>query len=81
MHSTRLLSVRGNPSRKSAKKACLVSGASSSSSSGAETGDSDSDGDTEMLLNTSSQNRYGAPISGQLVPPFTAKKDIIDCLV
>ena len=62
-------------SKKSGKKSHLASSVSSSSQSSAESSDSDSDGDTEALLSTSSQKRCGAPKSGQLVPPFTAKKE------
>ena len=62
-------------SRKSRKKSCLALSVSSSSQSSAESSDSDSDGDTESLLSTSSQKRCGAPRSGRLVLPFTAKKE------
>ena len=54
-------------------KSGLISSVSSPSQLSAEP--SDSDRDTEVLLNTSSQSRWGAPKSGQLVPPFTAKKE------
>ena len=48
---------------------------SSSSQSSVETSDSDSEGDTEALLSMSSKKRCGAPRSGQLVLPFTAKRE------
>ena len=60
---------------KSGKKSCFAMDVSSSSQSSVETSDSDSEGDTEALLSTSSQKRYGAPRSGQLVQPFTAKRE------
>ena len=62
-------------SKKSVKKSHLVPSVSSPSKSSVESSDSDSDGDTEALLSTSSQSRQGAPKSGQLVPPFMAKKE------
>ena len=48
-------------SKKSVKKSHLASPISSPSQLSAESGDSD--GDTEALLSTSSQSRWGAPNS------------------
>ena len=61
--------------RKSGKKSRFAVDVTSSSQSSGETSDSDSEGDIEALLSTSSQKRCGALRSGQLVLPFTTKRE------
>ena len=60
------------------KKACQTQSFPSSSPSSAlesESSNSEVERDTQTLLSTSSQSRWGAPKFGMLVPPFTTKQE------